>query len=122
MIKSPHILNLPLVLISIRSVPAPRPTRLLPVFLSITISTSAVGRISNSKFSSNPLIDSKSRFTFTFLSPFSIKVINESSPTLSLSLSGILKDVPSSVFAFTLMAISSKAPLIVAVPFIKAVP
>ena len=122
MIKSPHILNLPLVLISISSVPAPRPTRLLPVFLSITISTSAVGRISNSKFSSNPLIDSKSRFTFTFLSPFSIKVINESSPTLSLSLSGILKDVPSSVFAFTLMAISSKAPLIVAVPFIKAVP
>ena len=122
MIKSPHILNLPLVLISIRSVPAPRPTRLLPVFLSITISTSAVGRISNSKFSSNPLIDSKSRFTFTFLSPFSIKVINESSPTLSLSLSGILKDVPSSVFAFTLMAISSKAPLIVAFPFIKAVP
>ena len=122
MIKSPHILNFPLVLISMRSVPAPRPTRLLPVFLSITISTSAEGRISSSKFSSRPLIDSKSRLICIFLSPFSINVMKESSPTLSLSLRGILKEVPSSVFAFTLIAISSKAPLIVAFPFIKAVP
>ena len=79
--KSPHMLNLPLVLISMRRFPEPFPLSELPVSWSITISILAKLLISSSKSNSNPLTSSiffvlflVSKFFFSFLS---IKSTNE---------------------------------------------
>ena len=81
-IKSPHMANEPAVSISRSKLPAPRPRKKLFVSGSTTISTSASGVTSNSKFNCRPFTVLNCAVSGSSSVCLSTKLMNDTSPIL----------------------------------------